>query len=166
MIKVIASDGNFLPGYMSGKWWDTQLIQTATTRQCFVKRISGDQSCLEFSDASLLPLAVFLGSVPDGFTIHNWPCFLSLASNLYNSDVPAGIPDRTTTDDEGVETVKTWAQWGSSAHVDLTDGTKGIPLVYNNTACTNVEAVVLSGLEGYELLSQAEYIALMPVTGE
>jgi len=109
---------------------------------------------------------VFLGSAPDGFTIHNWPCFLSLASNLYNSEVPAGIPDRATTDDEGVETVKTWAQWGSSTHFDLTDGTKGFQLAYNHTACTNVDVAVLSGLEGYELLSKAEFIALLPVTGE
>ena len=162
MIKVIAPDANFLPDYMSGKWWDTQLIQTAATRQCFVKRISGGESCIEFPDATLLPLAAFLGSAPDGFVIHNWPCFLSLDQAKYNDPVPDGIPDRIITDDEGNETVKTWAQWGSSAHVDLTDGTKGIPLVYNYTACTNVEAALLVGLAGYTLLDTASYRELLP----
>jgi hypothetical protein len=164
MIKVIAPDANFLPAYMSGKWWDTQLIQTAATRQCFVKRISGGDSCIEFPDATLLPLTAFLGSAPDGFVIHNWPCFLSLTAAKYNDPVPEGIHDRIITDDEGVETVKTWAQWGSSAHVDLTNGTKGIPLVHNYTACTNVEAVTLYGLAGYTLLDTASYRALMPVS--
>jgi hypothetical protein len=88
MIRVIADDGNFLPGYMAGKWWDTQLIQTAATRQCFVKRIGGSESCLEFTDAGLLPLTAFLGSTPDGFTIHNWPCFLSLDASKYSDPVP------------------------------------------------------------------------------
>lgn len=164
MVKVIADDGNFLPGFMAGKWWDTQLIQTAATRQCFVKRMVGSESCLEFTDAGLLPMAAFLGSAPDGFVIHNWPCFLSLDATKYNDPVPEGIPDRIITDDEGNETVKTWAQWGSTSHVDLTDGTKGIPLVYNSTACTNVECATLYGLEGYTLLSEADYRALLPVS--
>ena len=163
MIRVIADDGNFLPGYMAGKWWDTQFIQTAATRQCFVKRIGGSESCLEFTDAGLLPLTAFLGYVPDGFTIHNWPCFLRLDAAKYSDPVPEGIQDRIITDGEGVETVKTWAQWGSTSHVDLTDGTKGIPLVYNATQCTNVECAVLYRLAGCTLLNEVDYRALKPV---
>jgi hypothetical protein len=163
MVKVIADDGNFLPGYMGGKWWGTQLIQTAATRQCFVKRISGSESCLEFPDAGLLPMEAFLGSAPDGFTIHNWPCFLSLDAAKYSDPVPEGIPDRIIINEDETETVKTWAQWGSSSHVDLTDGTKGIPLVYNSTQCTNVECAALYGLTGYTLLNETDYRALKPV---
>lgn len=163
MIKVIAPDANFLPGYMSGKWWDTQLIQTAATRQCFVKRLNGGESCIEFPDSTLLPLAAFIGSAPDGFVIYNWPCFLSLDASKYNDPVPEGIPDRLIYNEDETTTVKTWAQWSSSEHVDLTDGTKGIPLVYNSTACTNVECAVLSGLVGYTLLDTESYKALLPV---
>ena len=80
----------------------------------------------------------------------------------YDSDMQSDFDDLRFTDDEGNETVKTWAQWGSSAHVDLTDGTKGIPLVYNYTACTNVEAALLVGLAGYTLLDTASYRELLP----
>jgi hypothetical protein len=165
MIRVIADDGNFLPGYMAGKWWDTQLIQTAATRQCFVKRIGGSESCLEFTDAGLLPLTAFLGSAPDGFTVHNWPCFLSLDDSLFNSPVPEGLYGRTITDGEGSETILTWAQWGST-NLDgrpiLTDGTRGIPLVHNHRQLTNVECAVLYGLTGYTLLNEVDYRALKP----
>jgi hypothetical protein len=128
MVKVIADDGNFWPGFMDGKWWNTQLIQFASTRGIKVTRMTGNDSYIEFPDADLLPMSAFIGSAPDGFVIHNWPCFLSLDATKYNDPVPEGVPDRIITDDEGNETVKTWAQWGSASHVDLTDGTKGIPL--------------------------------------
>jgi hypothetical protein len=90
---------------------------------------------------------------------------LSLDATKYNDPVPAGIPDRIITDDEGNETVKTWAQWGSSSHVDLTDGTKGISLVYNSTQCTNIECAALYGMTGYTLLNEVDYRALLPVAG-
>lgn len=162
MIKVTAPDSHFLPGYLSGKWWP--MITLAATRGFIVRRLSGD-SQLEFTDGSYLNLASFIASAADGFTVENWQCFLSLDAAKYNDEVPEGIPDRIIVNEEESETVKTWAQWGSSAHVDLTDGTKGIPLVYNATACTNVECAVLNGLTGYTLLDQESYRALLPELG-
>lgn len=159
MIKVTAPDANFLPDYLDGKWWP--MITLAITRG-FQVVAKGDDAVLEFSQAKYLSLNAFLAAAGDGYTIENWPCWLSLDAAKYNDPVPEGIPDRLIINEDETTTVKTWAQWGSSEHTDLTDGTKGIPLVYNSTACTNVECAGLYGLAGYTLLDTASYIALLP----
>jgi hypothetical protein len=162
MIKVTAPDSHFLPSYLDGKWW--AMVTLAATRGFLVERLS-DTTQLQFKDAEYLPLNAFLAAAGDGFTIENYPVFLSLDAGKYNNEVPVSIPGRSTTDEEGVETVLTWAQWGSSEHVDLTDGTKGIPLVSNYTALSNAECALLYKLVGYTLLSTAEYRDLLPVDG-
>lgn len=161
MICITATPEKFGRKYLSGKW--QPLINEAGNKGYEVEP-GGLGECVKFPENEIdISLDEFFALGADGYTVENWPCFLSLDSAKYNDTVPDGIPDRIITDDEGNETVKTWAEWGSSEHVDLTDGTKGIPLVYNHTACTNVECSVLSDLAGYTLLDTASYQALLPV---
>ena len=160
MICITATEEKFSRKYLDGKW---QALQNEAGNKGYEIKNGGLGKCFKFPASEVdLSMADFLELNDDGFTIHNWPCFLSLDAAKYSDPVPEGIPDRIITDDEGVETVKTWAQWGSTSHVDLTDGTKGIPLVYNATQCTNVECAVLYGLAGCTLLNEVDYRALKP----
>ena len=160
MICITATEEKFSRKYLDGKW---QALQNEAGNKGYEIKNGGLGKCFDFPASEVdLSMADFLELNDDGFTIHNWPCFLSLDAAKYSDPVPEGIPDRIITDGEGVETVKTWAQWGSTSHVDLTDGTKGIPLVYNATQCTNVECAVLYGLTGYTLLNEVDYRALKP----
>jgi hypothetical protein len=163
MIKVTAPDSHFLPTYLNGKWW--QMINLAVSRGYIVQKFS-DYSQLLFKDASYLSLPYCLAAAADGYTIYNYEIFLSLDPINYNDEVPVGIPNRSIIDEEGIEIILTWAQWGSSAHVDLTNGNKGIPLVYSNVALTNVEAALLSGLTGCTLLGVSDYRELLPSSEE
>ena len=161
MICITATEEKFSRKYLDGKW---QALQNEAGNKGYEIKNGGLGKCFKFPASEVdLSMADFLELNDDGFTIHNWPCFLSLDAAKYSDPVPEGIPDRIITDGEGVETVKTWAQWGSTSHVDLTDGTKGIPLVYNATQCTNVECAVLYGLAGCTLLNEVDYRALKPV---
>ena len=160
MICITATEEKFSRKYLDGKW---QALENEAGNKGYEIKKGGLGKCFEFPASEVdLSMADFLELNDDGFTIHNWPCFLSLDAAKYSDPVPEGIPDRIITDGEGVETVKTWAQWGSTSHVDLTDGTKGIPLVYNATQCTNVECAVLYGLAGCTLLNEVDYRALKP----
>ena len=163
MICITATEEKFSRKYLDGKW---QALQNEAGNKGYEIKNGGLGKCFEFPASEVdLSMVDFLELNDDGFAVHNWPCFLSLDATKYSDLVPAGIPDRIITDDEGNETVKTWAQWGSTSHVDLTDGTKGIPLVYNSTSCTNVECAVLYGLTGYTLLNEVDYRALKPIVG-
>jgi hypothetical protein len=163
MICITATEEKFSRKYLAGKW---QALQNEAGNKGYEIKNGGLGKCFEFPANEVdLSMADFLELNDDGFAVHNWPCFLSLDATKYSDPVPAGIPDRIIINEDETETVKTWAQWGSTSHVDLTDGTKGVPLVYNSTACTNAECATLYGLEGYTLLSEADYRALLPVVG-
>jgi hypothetical protein len=163
MICITATEEKFSRKYLGGKW---QALQNEAGNKGYEIKNGGLGKCFEFPANEVdLSMADFLELNDDGFTIHNWPCFLSLDATKYSDPVPAGIPDRIIINEDETETVKTWAQWGSTSHVDLTDGTKGISLVYNSTACTNAECATMYGLEGCTLLNEVDYRALLPVAG-
>lgn len=167
MIKVTATDEKFTPFYLSGKWWT--FITFATSRGFFVEKKSG-YTQLIFSDWRYLSLEYYLEAANDGYTIENYPVFLSLNYNLYNTDVPIGIPDRTIVtineNNEEIVTIKKWSEWGSSTHIDLTNNTKGIPLVRAYKALTNVEVVNLHNIVGYTLMDQDIYIQYIPTSND
>jgi hypothetical protein len=163
MICITATEEKFSRKYLDGKW---QALQNEAGNKGYEIKNGGLGKCFEFPDSEVdLSMADFLELNDDGFTIHNWPCFLSLDDSLFNSPVPEGLYGRTITDEEGNETILTWAQWGST-NLDgrpiLTDGTRGIPLVHNHRQLTNVECAALYGLTGYTLLSKSQYDAMIP----
>jgi hypothetical protein len=158
-VIVKGSDEKFTPFFLSGKWWS--LITFASTRGFNVIRKSSHTQ-LEFSDSSYLSLDNYLEAGRDEITVENYPVFLSLDSSLYESEVPEGFPDREIVDEDGNITILKWSQWGSSDHVDLTDETKGIPLVYNYKYITNLDALIINDLVGYVLLNQDSYRELIP----
>lgn len=159
-IQVKASDEKFTPFYLNGKWWT--LITFATTRGFVVEKKS-QYTQLNFTDWRYLSLSYFLDSANDGFTIENYPTYLSLDSSLYETEVPEGIPGREIADIDGqTVTIKKWSEWGSSDHITLIDGTKGIPLVNNHVALKNTEVINLNSLTGYTIVDQDEYKTMIP----
>lgn len=163
-ITVKATDEKFTPFYLSGKWWT--FITFATSRGFIVEKKS-EYTQLTFSQWQYLPLDNYLDAATDGYTIENYPIYLSLDADLYETEVPVGIPDREfgSLDSEDV-TIKKWSEWGSSDHIDLSDGTKGIPLVYSHTYLNNVQAANLNGVTGYTLLNQDQYKEKIPVVND
>lgn len=52
--------------------------------------------------------------VSKGATVEGFPLFIEIASK--DDEVPAGIPDATVTDEDGVTTANTWTTWKASNH--------------------------------------------------
>lgn len=98
--------------------------------------------------------------ISTGGIIYNYPVYIQMSSATYNgTDVPVGMPQRT--DESG--TVLKWSQYGQiSAHADLTDGTKGMPLSNGQVYLPSDKWSLLSA---YTLLDETEYQALLPVEG-
>ena len=167
MINVTATDEKFTPFYLNGRW--LTLITFATSRGFLVYKKS-NYTQLSFSDWRYLTLDYYLLAAEDGYTITNYPVYLSLEPTLYNTEVPVGIPNRTTVtfndNNEEVIVVKKWSEWGSSEHIDLTNNTKGIPLVTSYTALTNVEVANLNGITGYTLMDSDTYKQYIPIIND
>jgi hypothetical protein len=86
MICITATEEKFSRKYLDGKW---QALQNEAGNKGYEIKNGGLGKCFKFPASEVdLSMADFLELNDDGFTIHNWPCFLSLDAAKYSDPVP------------------------------------------------------------------------------
>ena len=127
--------------------------------------MQGDNMIYTVQDSEL-SLAEVQGITALGGLVENYPIFAEMTATAYAKDVPVGIPNRSTTDQDGNVTILKWNQWGGPAHTDLTNGKKGVPLSTGTRYLTSDEWQIVGALTGVTLLDAEVYKALLPVPDE
>lgn len=126
-------------------------------------KIAYNNKVMEFNDISdfdILDLAAAKSVIAAGGSVIDYPAYTKVADT--SAQVPAGIPDRTYTDEEGDELVKTWEQWSPIPPQLLADDDYGIPLAngskyYDGSTWAAFED---AGLSVYD---EPTYRGLLPV---
>lgn len=120
------------------------------------------------TDLILFTVTTAKGVVAYGGEVYNYPVFLRCTTDVLSSEVPEGIPHRTITDEEGNTTVKTWENWTTVASRTVSGSTDiAFPLhLSGQDYIKGSEWVPLDSLDGYTILSEAEYRGLAPTDSE
>jgi len=104
-----------------------------------------------------------LGWVQAGGEVEDLPLFIELTEAKYDNQVLAGIPNRSTTDEEGVETILKWNEWKKPNNTHTQIGTKHYIMTNANISPDYLkpsEFAIIQGKAGYRLLTNSEYAAL------
>lgn len=137
-------------------------IRESVDRGFFIN-IQGDTFTQE-TDGLFLTLEDVSAILSAGGEVEGLPIYIEMTAAKYASDVPAGIPNRSITDEEGVETVLKWSEWKGSNMTHAQYGTKHYVPANSNIAggeyMKGSEFMVLNGVSGYKLLTEAEYKAV------
>jgi len=91
--------------------------------------------------------------------------FIELTAAKYTANVLVGIPNRVSVDAEGVETILKWSEWIKPNNTHSEIGGKHYIMTNANISPNYLDAdelAVFTDKAGYNLLTNAEYAALLP----
>ena len=97
-----------------------------------------------------------------GGEVEELPLFIELTAAKYAADVLVGIPNRLASDGE---TVLKWSEWKQENNTHVEIGGKFYIMTNANISPAYLKAsefAVIYGKAGYNLLTNAEYAALLP----
>ena len=100
-----------------------------------------------------------------GGEVEELPLFIELTAAKYAADVLVGIPNRSVTDENGNETVLKWSEWKRETNTHQEISGKFYIMTNANISPAYLKAsefAVIYGKAGYNLLTNAEYAALLP----
>lgn len=115
---------------------------------------------------SAVTLALVLGWVAAGGTLTGLPTYFSFTDTAYARNVPDGVPNDMTSNDNDGEVKRTWAQWHDSTHSHLRIG--NLTYVPSNSFGTELDGdniAQLHALSGVNAMLTADYVALLPSDG-
>lgn len=156
--------GGGTPNYTLKEWFDySKGMETNHTT------VKDGIATLVVEDVSSVSLEAALLAISEGFEIEGMPLVIEMTEAKYDNQVIAGVPERTTVNEEGVETVLKWDEWKKSNMEHYHIGDKhyiptnaGIKTRYMNGS----EFINVYGKEGYKLLTMVEFSALLPVVAD
>lgn len=101
-------------------------------------------------------------ALSEGFTVEGAPLFILMDADTYAGQVPEGISNRTY-DNDGVDVVRTWADWHSPthSHMDAADGRKIVAAASWGVELSSAELLALLTL-GYTMIMPHEVAAFLP----
>jgi len=113
---------------------------------------------------SAITMPVILGWHAAGGSVTDYPFYIKMSTATYAGNVPDGMPNRSYTDEDDNEVIRTWAEWKDATHnhFDADDGDKMVPANSWGVELTSTEMTLLNGLTGYELLTSAEFTSNLP----
>lgn len=93
--------------------------------EALVTKTSGDVKTVTV-DSTKVTMADMAISLAKGYAVEGAPTWIKMTLKVYAGDVPVGIGNRSTFDDKGAESVRTWADWHDEyhKHQDASDGDK------------------------------------------
>lgn len=145
------------------------LVQFAATRSGYegVKRYNADNEYLTVYDVDLVQSKFDLDTldswVLSGGEIHGYPVYIKMSGAKYTGNVPEGIVNRSSVDDQGQAYTRTWAEWRDATHRSrqMADGSWVVPGNSWGYELPASQIKILNDAAGYTVLLASEYKALL-----
>lgn len=157
-VNIVGPEPLFRPNLPNGDvnpLWE--YVTLATSRGLFVSAAIGGNARLDNVSADLVTPDLAAGILQLGGDIENYSRFFAADPTL---EVPAGTPNAVSTDEEGNETPRTWADWHGPNHSHLEiDGTTYVSTHAWGTDLLLSEQKTLEG-KGYVFKTVADIQAL------
>jgi hypothetical protein len=116
-------------------------------------------------DHESITINAILGWVSAGGIIEGFPCFFEMTPTAYAKAVPAGIPNRTYFDENDIELFYKWNEWHDATHEHKEiDGKHYVPSNSFDKPLTGAELAIVNALSGVNILTNAQYVAKIPVS--
>ena len=131
------------------------------------------------SNHPAVTIMLVLGWVQSGGEIEEFPAFLAMSDEVYDQEVPAGIPNRSYTDENDTEVVRKWSEWKAANHTHRTENgihyvpTNGfgvdlkgteLAVLVNHYSINITGATIAATSSDIRILTAAEYNDAMPVS--
>lgn len=119
------------------------------------------------TDDSLVTIPTVMAWIAGGGEVEEMPAFIEFTPAAYAKNVPEGIPNRSYTNDKGNESIRTWSEWKDATHEHREiNGKHYVPSNAFGYDLKGSELTIVHAISGANVLTAAEYKALIPVEDE